>query len=812
MKKHLGVLVLASTFLLVSCGEKTESSSSSDSENTSSSSSIDDLIHVNKVLIKNGNSTLKVGDTLKLEVEVSPSNASNPLISYSSSDSSVASVDFNGNVVARKIGSCSIKATSDDDPLIYNEITITVIAGEDVSFDVSFPENVEIVESTNNKFYKLIAGSSYILDISFTPNEKKELEAVFSLDDYASFDPATNTLKAISRIDSLTFTLNIKGTTIKKSFNLKIVSEGENDLDGVLKKLQNSQTLENNKYVNHYDTHYVFDTVDINYENHYVTDQTLSYDVYENGKENYMLAAGKLKATSDSKTIDKDIVSYKGIDTNAYYEYLVDTNGNHLKTPLRKEITDSNKGDSQKKSTLITDNNSHFGLSSIALFQVGGAGAYESSFGRNGDYTIGSVPIYFGGNNVKNDTFKEEGNTISIDTYCVDEYPTSQISGKVFFNHGEYTFNDDGILVSIKVDSKQYDEQSFDFETSTLKENPKVIRSYKVELSQSFGDYKEHVDNDYLPNNLYFTDYTPVLVNSKGEKVSKYSSGEKYYLTFEGASPKIATDYIDSLSITKVSSKDIASIQDDGGSVTFNKSGEVTLTVYSNKNKVKKEITLNVDEVMPTSLTVLANSKTISDSLDLEKGKSVTFSFLLEPSNSTSSVNASITSGNGDLSRNSDGTYTFKATNTGDISILFQVGEIKKTIVIHVSEQTSSDSLVEKMMKKTYKCSEIDEEHSLLIKSSTKAIFKINDGFADYEVSYGIQINETNKTIRFTSFTVSNDEEYDYKGSDLPFIKTNIDYTINDENSFVTKLIVIDSRTDEEDQYSNAEECVFEVE
>lgn len=810
MKKHLGVLVLASTFLLVSCDGKTIDSSSSE-QKSSISSKVDDTVHVSKVLIKNGNKTLKIGETLKLETEVSPANSTNNLIIYSSSDSSIASVDFNGNVVARKVGSCQIKAASDENPLIYNEITITVIEGKEVTFDVNFPSDVEVIKTTNNTFYKLVAGSSYILDITFSGNEKKELESSFSLDGYASFDSETNTLKAITKTDTLTFSLNIKGNKTKKTFNLKVVTEGENDLDGVLKKLKNSQTLENNKYVNHYEAHYVFDTVDINYQNHYVTDQSLSYDVYENGKENYMLGKGKLKATSDNKNIDKDIVAYKGTDTNAYYEYLVDTSGTHLKSPLKKEITDLNKGDTQKKSTLITDNNSHFGLSSIALFQIGGEGAYESSFGVNGGYTIGSVPVYFGGNNVKNDVFKEEGNTISVDTYCIDEYPSTQINGKVFFNHGEYTFNDEGILLSIKVNSKQYDEQSFDFKTLTLKENPKVIRSYTVELSQDFGDYKDHTDNEYLPNNLYFIDYSPLLVNGKGEKVSKYSSGEKYYLTFEDRSPSIATDYIDQLSISKVSSKEIATIQDDGGSVTFNKSGEVTLTIYSNKNKVKKEITLYVDEVKPTSLTVLANSKAVTDSLDVEKGESVTFSFVLEPTNTTSKVVASLLQGDGELNANTDGTYTFKGTSTGDISILFQAGDIKKTITIHVKEPAQTTSLIEKMMKKIYTCEEIDEEHSLIIKSSSQAEFSINGGMSDYVVSCNIKIDESKKTIRFTSFDVADDDYDEYVDSYLPVIKQDIDYKINDENSFVVKLVVVDSRTDEEENYSDAEEYVFEA-
>ena len=182
MKNKLLLTLLVAPLLLTGCNPTTNTSS-----NTSQSESIQE-IHVNSIDITNNDITMKIGEVLTLNVNVLPNNAVNKLVNYESSDSTVASVDFNGKVTARKVGNCKIKAISDDDPSKFDEINIKVEEATFTSLKVEFGNDVEVVETPNNKFYKLIVGETYPLNVSVTPNNDKlpELEAEFNLNDYKS--------------------------------------------------------------------------------------------------------------------------------------------------------------------------------------------------------------------------------------------------------------------------------------------------------------------------------------------------------------------------------------------------------------------------------------------------------------------------------------------------------------------------------------------------------------------------------------------------------------------------------------------------
>lgn len=811
MKKPYALLLLSGAFLLASCGENHVSSSETieDSKGEIVSSIEDHDIHVTKVEMNASKTTLKVGEVLQLETHVLPSNATNSILNYKSSDNSVASVSFDGKVTARKEGKATIQAISDDDPSKYAEILITVEASESIEFDVTFPEDVEVVKSTNNTFYKLIKGKNYPLNVTFT-GEARELEASFSMEGYCSFDSKTNTLTPIERTDSLTLKLTAKGSMVSKTFQLKIANPGEKDMEEVIAKLKDSSSKESDKYVNHYNISFEFDTVDINYENRLIKKQDTSYDIYENGSDYYMLG----DTNYSEKGVRNDSFQYKtfkGMDSDYYYEYMVKEDGTHLSHPLKRNIGketvrggEISRADAVKESTLF-NMNTHYGLSELALFHM--RGQYENSFGTNGNYTIGSVPIYFGGGNLKNDTIKEEGNTIQLDTYFIDQRPSSQINGKVFFNHGEYTFNDEGILVSLSVSSKQYDEQSFDFNTETLSSNPKVIRSYKVEFSQTFGDYHAHVENEYEPKNLYFTDYTPVLIDKNSNQPSSYLTNTTYYLDAINPSPKIASSEIDALTITKVSDKSMATLSSDGRSISFKKAGSVTLTIYSTLNKVEKTLTVTVGEALPTSLKVLSDSKEVGDTYEMKQGDKATFSFEILPSNASKDVTGALSSNtNASLVKNMDGTYTLSALKEGDVTLTFQAGNIKKVISIHITKkEETGTTLIEKMMSKTYACSVIEEKHSFKIKSATQAQFVVETDFGEVAVTCKIQIDETKKTIQFLSFETNDYDEY--CGTYAPVIKINETYSILDENSFQVKLLEVDPQNDyAEVDYSTGEE------
>lgn len=69
---------------------------------------------VESVSLNTTYSNLNVGDTLKLTATINPSNADNKNVKWSSSDTSVATVDSNGNVKGINTGIATIKVTTED--------------------------------------------------------------------------------------------------------------------------------------------------------------------------------------------------------------------------------------------------------------------------------------------------------------------------------------------------------------------------------------------------------------------------------------------------------------------------------------------------------------------------------------------------------------------------------------------------------------------------------------------------------------------------------------------------------------------------
>ena len=74
----------------------------------------------------NGDSKLKEKSSIRLSAEISPYNADNTTVSWSSSDKSIATVDADGKVTGVKPGSVKIKCTAKDGSNVSSEKKITV--------------------------------------------------------------------------------------------------------------------------------------------------------------------------------------------------------------------------------------------------------------------------------------------------------------------------------------------------------------------------------------------------------------------------------------------------------------------------------------------------------------------------------------------------------------------------------------------------------------------------------------------------------------------------------------------------------------
>ncbi len=91
-------------------------------------------IAVKSVSLNKVETKLYVGGTETLIVTISPSNATNKAVTWSSSKSSVASVDKDGTVTAKSVGTATITVTTDDGKLTANcSVTVEAAPSNNIS-------------------------------------------------------------------------------------------------------------------------------------------------------------------------------------------------------------------------------------------------------------------------------------------------------------------------------------------------------------------------------------------------------------------------------------------------------------------------------------------------------------------------------------------------------------------------------------------------------------------------------------------------------------------------------------------------------
>lgn len=85
-------------------------------------------IPVTDITLSSTSASLYVDDTLQLLTTITPDNATNPAVSWTSGDETIATVDENGLVTAVAVGGTIITATAADGSNVYGTCTVTVNA------------------------------------------------------------------------------------------------------------------------------------------------------------------------------------------------------------------------------------------------------------------------------------------------------------------------------------------------------------------------------------------------------------------------------------------------------------------------------------------------------------------------------------------------------------------------------------------------------------------------------------------------------------------------------------------------------------
>ena len=107
MRKYL--LVLTALALLFACTPEENGA-----DNNQSGNGGDKTVHVTGISLDRNSATIKEGEYITLVATVTPSNADNKSVSWSSSSDAVATVDASGKVTGVKAGSATITATAAD--------------------------------------------------------------------------------------------------------------------------------------------------------------------------------------------------------------------------------------------------------------------------------------------------------------------------------------------------------------------------------------------------------------------------------------------------------------------------------------------------------------------------------------------------------------------------------------------------------------------------------------------------------------------------------------------------------------------------
>jgi uncharacterized protein YjdB len=81
---------------------------------------------VSSISVEPDNVSVEIGSTAALTATVAPDDATDPSITWSSSDESVATVDANGLVTAVAVGTATITATAADGSGVSDSATVTV--------------------------------------------------------------------------------------------------------------------------------------------------------------------------------------------------------------------------------------------------------------------------------------------------------------------------------------------------------------------------------------------------------------------------------------------------------------------------------------------------------------------------------------------------------------------------------------------------------------------------------------------------------------------------------------------------------------
>ena len=159
---------------------------------------------VESIAIDQENTEIPLGATLQLNATVAPDKAEYRDVAWSSSDTTIATVDANGVVTAKAKGSCEIRARSLDNPNCIDTITITVGDAGIVKIQVTAPDKTDYLvgEELDLTGFQAIA--------VYSDGTEKDITAEVTLSGYDKTKAGEQTVTVSYEGMNASFTVSVK--------------------------------------------------------------------------------------------------------------------------------------------------------------------------------------------------------------------------------------------------------------------------------------------------------------------------------------------------------------------------------------------------------------------------------------------------------------------------------------------------------------------------------------------------------------------------------------------------------------------------
>ena len=286
------------------------------------------VVKVSKIELS-GESTVYVGSSVKVSAKVSPDDATEKGINWSSSDSDVASVDSSGNVTGKKSGEVEIVAEASDGSGIKGSIKIKVIKADILRMTLKDSAGNEITEKQS-----LFVGGTYQI-LPFVEGYDSSSDVTYTASDNCITVSSTGIVTAVTvgsaDVNVTTVEKGADGNAVTKTVSFVVKDDPSLNSTNALKYTKDGTDYQvyyktsDGKYVeakwaDYYKYEEFFIKGDVEYK--YTGWQTINGNVYyfdENGNKitgDQVIGGMKYSFNSDGSLIKGN--GTRGIDVSTY--------------------------------------------------------------------------------------------------------------------------------------------------------------------------------------------------------------------------------------------------------------------------------------------------------------------------------------------------------------------------------------------------------------------------------------------------------------------------------------------------------------